>query len=148
MKQKAKIGAIITLIVAGLLITSAAGIRPTSLSVSEPKQTTPAERVDIATIIDIIKNHPELLDQFETVGVQHDISAKAFQPKMAQAEAQQAWVVASQDGAYELVNKPDTSGGLRQDYESKPRHPAIASDGGGNIILLNDYYYFNYTTFE
>ena len=145
MKQKTTIWAIICLIIAGLLITSAAGIRTTP-SFNESKQTTePKREMQIQNVLDAIQQGN--LDDFQ---VYDKSKAQLSYVAVVSMQAEQRTIlVDSVEPNYNLVSRQKVEGnrniGIPQLVRSYLTHPAFGDADDGNLLLGYEWDYQNFT---
>lgn len=129
------------MVIVGLMITSSvAGIQPFKSTVSVKQKD---DRTPINSIVEAVMQ-PDCLKNFQKVATMKDVSDKNLQAQSKQMEMQTAIVEISEEQTGNVISAQTLF--ERQDYESKPSHPAIATAGDGNIILGYDYYFENFTS--
>ena len=141
MKRKITICAITALVIAGLLITSAAGIGISKMKTTQPATEDKEKTFEsLDSIVEELKNNPNRIESLRSA------AKKELNLEVQRVNTEiQTELVESSEASVESAYIAKSAGGMRQPYDSFATHPACGDNGAGSIILGYEYQYRNYS---
>jgi len=136
MKRKTTLVFAMTLVIAGLLITSAAGLSSIGQPANKEKKFDSADSIAAA-----LRVNPGQIKALKTA-VRKELN---FEVQKVEKDMQTKIVEQSRDDVVSSEPLDLSVGGMRQPYDSFATHPACADDADGSILLGYQYQYRNYS---
>jgi len=138
MKRKKTLICVMALVIAGLLITSAAGMTGRK---GQPANEEKNKNVNVDSIVAALKENPESIKTLKSAE-KIELNLKV---KRVETEMQTALVEASEESV-ESAYTVKSEGGMRDGpYDSFATHPACGDNAEGSMVLGYEYQYRNYS---